>query len=34
MDEFSTALQRRGYALLDSRSFILGGIGLHWAMKR
>jgi demethylmenaquinone methyltransferase/2-methoxy-6-polyprenyl-1,4-benzoquinol methylase len=34
MDEFSAALQRGGYALLDSRSFILGGIGLHWAMKR
>lgn len=33
MDEFAGALQRRGYALLDSRAFILGGIGLHWAIK-
>ncbi len=34
MDEFSAALQSRGYALIDSRAFILGGIGLHWAIKR
>jgi demethylmenaquinone methyltransferase / 2-methoxy-6-polyprenyl-1,4-benzoquinol methylase len=34
MDEFSGALQRMGYALVNSRSFIFGGIGLHWAVKR
>jgi demethylmenaquinone methyltransferase / 2-methoxy-6-polyprenyl-1,4-benzoquinol methylase len=34
MSEFSEALQRRGYALLETRGFILGGIGMHWAVKR
>ena len=34
MDEFSSALTRRGYALLDTRAYIFGGIGLHWAVKR
>jgi demethylmenaquinone methyltransferase/2-methoxy-6-polyprenyl-1,4-benzoquinol methylase len=34
MGEFSTALEKTGYALLNKRSFILGGIGLHWAVKR
>jgi demethylmenaquinone methyltransferase / 2-methoxy-6-polyprenyl-1,4-benzoquinol methylase len=34
IDEFSSALERRGYALVDTRAFILGGIGLHWAVKR
>ena len=34
MNDFSAALQRRGYALLGTRSFIFGGIGLHWAVKR
>jgi ubiquinone/menaquinone biosynthesis C-methylase UbiE len=34
MDEFSSALARRGYALVDTRAYIFGGIGLHWAVKR
>jgi demethylmenaquinone methyltransferase/2-methoxy-6-polyprenyl-1,4-benzoquinol methylase len=34
MDEFSAALGRRGYALIDTRAFLFGGIGLHWAVKR
>jgi len=31
--EFSTLLERCGYRTVDVRSFILGGIGLHWAAK-
>jgi demethylmenaquinone methyltransferase/2-methoxy-6-polyprenyl-1,4-benzoquinol methylase len=34
VDEFSSALERSGYNLVDKRAFILGGIGLHWAVKR
>jgi demethylmenaquinone methyltransferase/2-methoxy-6-polyprenyl-1,4-benzoquinol methylase len=32
--EFSTLLRRSGYGHVDSRSYILGGIGLHWAAKK
>ncbi len=31
--EFSSLLRRSGYGRVDSRRFILGGIGLHWAAK-
>jgi demethylmenaquinone methyltransferase/2-methoxy-6-polyprenyl-1,4-benzoquinol methylase len=31
--EFSSLLRRSGYSSVDTRSFILGGIGLHWAIK-
>jgi demethylmenaquinone methyltransferase / 2-methoxy-6-polyprenyl-1,4-benzoquinol methylase len=31
--EFSAMLRRSGYRKVDSRSYILGGIGLHWAAK-
>jgi len=31
--EFSGLLRRSGYQRVDERSFILGGIGLHWAVK-
>ena len=34
MDEFTRVLQQAGYQLVDSRGFIFGGIGLHWAVKR
>ncbi len=34
IDEFSAALGRTGYAILDTRAYIFGGIGLHWAVKR
>jgi demethylmenaquinone methyltransferase / 2-methoxy-6-polyprenyl-1,4-benzoquinol methylase len=34
MDEFTGVLRNTGYQLLDSRGFIFGGIGLHWAVKR
>ena len=33
IDEFSSLLRRAGYRPLDTRRFILGGIGLHWAAK-
>lgn len=31
--EFSRMLRRAGYHRVDARGFILGGIGLHWAVK-
>jgi demethylmenaquinone methyltransferase/2-methoxy-6-polyprenyl-1,4-benzoquinol methylase len=31
--EFSSLLQRMGYAKVDARAYIFGGIGLHWAVK-
>lgn len=31
--EFSSLLQRMGYAQIDTRAYIFGGIGLHWAVK-
>jgi ubiquinone/menaquinone biosynthesis methyltransferase len=34
IDEFSSLLRRTGYAEVESRSYICGGIGLHWAIKR
>lgn len=34
IDEFSATLQRMDYTLVDKRAYILGGIGLHWAVKR
>jgi len=33
IDEFSSLLRRKGYGRVDSRGYILGGIGLHWAAK-
>jgi demethylmenaquinone methyltransferase/2-methoxy-6-polyprenyl-1,4-benzoquinol methylase len=32
--EFTSLLRRSGYAQVDTRSYILGGIGLHWAAKK
>jgi demethylmenaquinone methyltransferase/2-methoxy-6-polyprenyl-1,4-benzoquinol methylase len=32
--EFSTLLRSSGYGRVDARSYILGGIGLHWAAKK
>jgi demethylmenaquinone methyltransferase/2-methoxy-6-polyprenyl-1,4-benzoquinol methylase len=34
IEEFSVLLERMGYALVDARRYIFGGIGLHWAIKR
>ena len=34
IDEFSSLLRRRATRRCDARSYILGGIGLHWAAKR
>ena len=34
IDDYSSLLERKGYARLDARAFIFGGIGLHWAVKR
>lgn len=31
--DFSSLLQRAGYAQVNSRGYIFGGIGLHWATK-
>ena len=33
IEDFSALLRRTGYKKVDSRKFILGGIGLHWAVK-
>jgi demethylmenaquinone methyltransferase / 2-methoxy-6-polyprenyl-1,4-benzoquinol methylase len=33
IDDFSSLLRHTGYPKVDARSFILGGIGLHWAAK-
>lgn len=33
IDEFSSMLRHNGYGDVRARSFILGGIGLHWAEK-
>jgi demethylmenaquinone methyltransferase/2-methoxy-6-polyprenyl-1,4-benzoquinol methylase len=32
--EFSTLLRRAGYGHVDTRSYLYGGIGLHWAAKK
>jgi demethylmenaquinone methyltransferase/2-methoxy-6-polyprenyl-1,4-benzoquinol methylase len=32
--EFSSMLRHFGYGRIDTRSYILGGIGLHWAAKK
>ncbi len=34
LEEFSALLTKMGYDRVDARSFIFGGIGLHWAVKR
>lgn len=34
IDDFSSLLERTGYLRVDARRYILGGIGLHWAVKR
>jgi len=34
IDDFSNLLQRTGYGKVDVRRYILGGIGLHWAVKQ
>jgi len=33
IDDFSALLRRSGYGSVETRRFILGGIGLHWAAK-
>lgn len=33
VEDFSSVLGRSGYAKVDARRYILGGIGLHWAAK-
>jgi demethylmenaquinone methyltransferase / 2-methoxy-6-polyprenyl-1,4-benzoquinol methylase len=34
ISEFSSMLRRLGYAAVEERPFIFGGIGLHWAVKQ
>ena len=31
IDDFSECLRYAGYRRIESRQYILGGIGLHWA---
>ena len=33
IEDFSSLLHRTGYQQVDTRRYILGGIGLHWAVK-
>ena len=33
IEDFSSLLERMGYARVNAHSYILGGIGLHWAVK-
>jgi demethylmenaquinone methyltransferase/2-methoxy-6-polyprenyl-1,4-benzoquinol methylase len=33
IDDFSALLHRTGYRRVDARRYVLGGIGLHWAVK-
>lgn len=33
IDDFSALLHRTGYRQVDARRYVLGGIGLHWAVK-
>lgn len=33
IEELSTLLRRAGYRDVDSRRYVMGGIGLHWAAK-
>jgi demethylmenaquinone methyltransferase/2-methoxy-6-polyprenyl-1,4-benzoquinol methylase len=33
IEDFSSLLHRTGYHQVDTRRYILGGIGLHWAVK-
>jgi len=33
-DDLSSLLRRMGYARVDACSYILGGIGLHWGVRR
>jgi demethylmenaquinone methyltransferase / 2-methoxy-6-polyprenyl-1,4-benzoquinol methylase len=32
--EFSSLLEGMGYSQVDTRAYIFGGIGLHWAVKK
>jgi demethylmenaquinone methyltransferase/2-methoxy-6-polyprenyl-1,4-benzoquinol methylase len=33
IDDFSSLLEKKGYARVNARRYIMGGIGLHWAKK-
>ncbi len=34
IEDFSSLLRRMGYAQVDARPYIFGGIGLHWGVRR
>ncbi len=34
IEDFSSLLRQAGYDHVDTRSFIFGGIGLHWAVRK
>ena len=33
IEDFSSLLRRVGYAQVDARAYVFGGIGLHWGVK-
>ncbi len=33
MDEFASVLRHKGFVQVDARAYLLGGIGLHWAVR-
>jgi ubiquinone/menaquinone biosynthesis C-methylase UbiE len=33
IEDFSSMLRNQGYHRVQTRRFLLGGIGLHWAAK-
>jgi demethylmenaquinone methyltransferase/2-methoxy-6-polyprenyl-1,4-benzoquinol methylase len=34
IEDFSSLLRRMGYARVNARAYIFGGIGLHWGVKK
>jgi demethylmenaquinone methyltransferase/2-methoxy-6-polyprenyl-1,4-benzoquinol methylase len=34
IEDFSSLLRRMGYARVDTRPYVFGGIGLHWGVRR
>ena len=33
MEEYSTMLRRKGFTRVDTQAYLLGGIGIHWAVR-
>jgi demethylmenaquinone methyltransferase/2-methoxy-6-polyprenyl-1,4-benzoquinol methylase len=34
IEDFSSLLRQMGFARVDARAYVFGGIGLHWAVRR